>query len=61
MAQPIDAYLEQALLEFERQLQDWPIKESQFTRAEKIVGARLFVGFLLGKPLPNRFAKREGS
>ena len=61
MPQPIEGYLEQALLEFERHLQSWSIKESPFMRAEKVVGAKLFVGFLLGRPLPNPFAERGGA
>jgi hypothetical protein len=52
MVQPIEAFLRAALEEFEDRLKLHPVHESQFLRAEKLVGAKLFVDFLLGKPLP---------
>ena len=34
-------------------------KPKQFVRAEKVAGAKLFVKFLPGTPLPNPFSGRE--
>ena len=59
MVQPIQLYLHAALEEFEEALKAHPVHESQFLRAEKLLGAKLFIDFLLGTPLPNPFAERQ--
>jgi len=59
MSQSIQDYLEAALKDFEEALAAHPVRESFVTRGEKLIGARWFVGFLLGKPLPNPFVDRK--
>jgi hypothetical protein len=60
MNQPIQDYLERALDDFETHLKTQPIKMAHFTRAERLIGAKLFVRFLLGMPSPpNPFAERK--
>ena len=50
MSQPIQEYLEHALEDFERYLKTQPTKMARFTHAERLIGAKLFVDFLLGTP-----------
>ena len=59
MALTIHEYLERAVQDFAIHLEAHPTKESYFTRGVKLEGAKLFVMFLLGKPLPNPFADRK--
>jgi len=56
MNQPIQEYLEQALEDFETYLKTQPTKMARFTRAERLIGAKLFVDFLLGTPSLDPFA-----
>jgi len=59
MNQPIQDYLEQALRDFEVALASHHVHESYLTRGEKLIGAKWFVGFILGKPLPDPFANMK--
>ncbi len=59
MVQPIQLYLQAALEQFEEALNARPVQESTFLRAEQLLGARLFVDFLLGKPFPVPFVQRQ--
>ena len=53
MAQPIEAYFEQALREFEAHIDEQPVHLARFARGERLIGAKQFVKFLLGKPVFN--------
>jgi hypothetical protein len=59
MTQPIQEYLEQALEDFETHLKTQPTKMARFTHAERLIGAKLFVDFLLGTPSLDPFAGRK--
>ena len=59
MNQPIQEYLEQALEDFETFLKTQPTKMSRFTHAERLIGAKLFVHFLLGTALLDPFTRRK--
>ena len=59
MNQPIREYLEQALDDFETYLNTQPTKMARFTHAERLIGAKLFVDFLLGTPSLDPFAGRK--
>ena len=59
MNQPIQEYLEQALEDFETYLKTQPTKMARFTRAERLIGAKLFVDFLLGTPSLDPFGGRK--
>ena len=59
MNQPIQEYLEQALDDFETYLNTQPTRMARFTHAERLIGAKLFVDFLLGTPSLDPFAGRK--
>jgi hypothetical protein len=59
MNQPIQEYLEQVLDDFETYLNTQPTKMARFTHAERLIGAKLFVDFLLGTPSLDPFAGRK--
>jgi hypothetical protein len=59
MSQPIQEYLEQALEDFETFLKTQPTKMARFTHAERLIGAELFVNFLLGTASLDPFARRK--
>ena len=59
MNQPIQEYLEQALEDSETFLKTQPTKMSQFTHAERLIGAKLLVHFLLGTASLDPFARRK--
>jgi hypothetical protein len=51
--------LEQALEDFETFLKTQPTKVSRFTHAERLIGAKPFVHFLLGTASLDPFAGRR--
>jgi hypothetical protein len=57
VSQPIQGYLEQALEDFETYLKTQPTKMARFTHAERLIGAKLFVDFLLGTPSHDPFGR----
>jgi hypothetical protein len=59
MNQPIQEYLEQALEDFETYLRTQPTKMARFIYAERLIGAKLFVRFLLGTASLDPFAGRK--
>ena len=59
MNQPIQEYLEQALSDFETYLKTQPTRMARFTHAERLIGAKLFVDFLLGTPSLDPFSGRK--
>ena len=59
MNQPIQEYLEQALSDFETYLKTQPTRMARFTQAERLIGAKLFVDFLLGTASLDPFSGRK--
>ena len=59
MAQPIEAYLEQALKDFEAHIDEQPVHLARMARGERLIGAKLFVKFLLGKPVLSPFGEPQ--